>query len=96
MNSRLTDSTAKAPDKGEVGGSSPPRPTIQITSKYATTLAFPPSGISVKNRLSNPGQLCLSDWATVLSERFMFKMADAAAVFGNGVAFSTELVLIGR
>jgi hypothetical protein len=28
VNSRLTDSTAKAPDKGEVGGSSPPRPTI--------------------------------------------------------------------
>jgi len=28
MNFRLTDSTAKAPDKGEVGGSSPPRPTI--------------------------------------------------------------------
>jgi len=23
------------PDKGEVGGSSPPKPTIQITSKYA-------------------------------------------------------------
>jgi hypothetical protein len=26
--------TIKAPDKGEVGGSSPLRPTIQITSKY--------------------------------------------------------------
>src|SRR5207245_125672 len=28
-----------APDKGEVGGSSPPRPTIQI-SKYAAILTF--------------------------------------------------------
>jgi hypothetical protein len=34
-------STIKAPDKGEVGGSSPPRPTIQITSKYATIVTFP-------------------------------------------------------
>ena len=37
-------STIKAPDKGEVGGSSPPRPTIQITSKYAAILTFPLSG----------------------------------------------------
>jgi hypothetical protein len=28
------------PDKGEVGGSSPPRPTIQIINKYAAILAF--------------------------------------------------------
>src|SRR6266404_1015369 len=28
-------STIKVPDKGEVGGSGPPRPTIQITKKYA-------------------------------------------------------------
>src|SRR6267142_1443795 len=28
-------------DKGEVGGSSPPRPTIQITSKYAAIFTFP-------------------------------------------------------
>src|SRR5205809_7210785 len=34
-------STLKAPDKGEVGGSSPPRPTIEITSKYAAILTFP-------------------------------------------------------
>src|SRR5882762_4843486 len=34
-------STIKAPDKGEVGGSSPPRPTIQITSNYAAILTFP-------------------------------------------------------
>ena len=31
------------PDKGEVGGSSPPRPTIQI-SNYAAILTFPLSG----------------------------------------------------
>jgi len=31
-------------DKGEVGGSSPPRPTIQITSKYAAILTFPFQG----------------------------------------------------
>jgi hypothetical protein len=29
------------PDKGEVGGSSPPRPTIQITSEYGAILTFP-------------------------------------------------------
>src|SRR6266699_686104 len=28
-------------DKGEVGGSSPPRPTIQITNIYAAILTFP-------------------------------------------------------
>src|SRR5258708_19402123 len=28
-------------DKGEVGGSSPPRPTIQIISKHAVILTFP-------------------------------------------------------
>ena len=28
-------------DKGEVGGSSPPRPTIQITNKYAAILTLP-------------------------------------------------------
>ncbi len=37
-------STIKAPDKGEVGGSSPPRPTIQITNKYAAILTFPFQG----------------------------------------------------
>jgi hypothetical protein len=31
------------PDKGEVGGSSPPRPTIQITSKYEAIHTFPPT-----------------------------------------------------
>jgi hypothetical protein len=37
-------STIKPPDKGEVGGSSPPRPTIQITNIYAAILTFPLSG----------------------------------------------------
>ena len=31
----------------------------------------------------------------LLSERLVFEMADAAAVFGNDVAVSTELVLVG-
>jgi hypothetical protein len=31
-------------DKREVGGSSPPRPTIQITSKYEAILTFPFQG----------------------------------------------------
>jgi hypothetical protein len=35
-------STIKAPDKGEVGGSSPPRPTIH---QYAAILTFPLFGI---------------------------------------------------
>ena len=30
----------RAPDKGEVGGSSPPRPTIYFASKYAAILTF--------------------------------------------------------
>ena len=47
-------STIKAPDKGEVGGSSPPRPTIQITSKYAAILTFPLFGaLPQKNRFVN-------------------------------------------
>ena len=37
-------STIKAPDKGEVGGSSPSRPTIQIPNKYAAILTFPFQG----------------------------------------------------
>jgi len=51
-------STIKAPDKGEVGGSSPPRPTIQITSKYAAILTFLLSGnISQKTNLPTICQL---------------------------------------
>jgi hypothetical protein len=54
-------STIKAPDKGEVGGSSSPRPTIQIASKYAAILTFPLSGnISQKTNLSTICQLY--DW----------------------------------
>jgi hypothetical protein len=32
-------------DKSEVGGSSPPRPTITITSKYEAILTFPLAGV---------------------------------------------------
>ena len=46
-------STIKAPDKGEVGGSSPPRPTIQIPNIYAAILTFPFQGdLSLKNRFA--------------------------------------------
>ena len=41
-------STINAPDKGEVGGSSPPRPTIQITNIYAAILTFPFLGTFIK------------------------------------------------
>src|SRR5260370_21934087 len=45
-------------DKGEVGGSNPPRPTIQITNKYAAILTFPLSGnISQKTDLPTICQL---------------------------------------
>src|SRR6266436_8532452 len=54
-------STIKAPDKGGVGGSSPPRPTIQITSNYAAILTFPLLGkISQKTNLPTICQLL--DW----------------------------------
>src|SRR5712692_9775471 len=54
-------STIKAPDKGEVGGSSPPRPTIQISSKYASILTFPLFGaLPQKTVLSTVCQL--HDW----------------------------------
>src|SRR5580700_10854611 len=42
--SRRTYYKDRNTDKGEVGGSSPPRPTIQIASKYAAILTFPLSG----------------------------------------------------
>jgi hypothetical protein len=48
-------------DKGEVGGSSPPRPTIIITSKYAAILTFPLFGaFPQKTVLSTVCQL--HDW----------------------------------
>src|SRR5258708_23175314 len=48
-------------DKGEVGGSGPPRPTIQITSKYASILTFPLFGaLPQKTVLSTVCQL--HDW----------------------------------
>jgi len=59
--SYYANSTIKAPDKGEVGGSSPPRPTIQITSKYAAILTFPLFGdLPQKTVLSTVCQLY--DW----------------------------------
>src|SRR5260370_37423937 len=52
---------SRKPDKGEVGGSSPPRPTIQITSKYAAILTFPLFGdLAQKTVLSTVCQLY--DW----------------------------------
>ncbi|HEY6385856.1 MAG TPA: hypothetical protein VIX91_09265, partial [Candidatus Acidoferrum sp.] len=47
-------------DKGEVGGSSPPRPTIQITSKYAVIHTFSSSGeLSYKSILPKICQISL-------------------------------------
>jgi|HubBroStandDraft_6_1064221.scaffolds.fasta_scaffold35859_4 hypothetical protein len=40
-------------------------------------------------------QVCLSRRIPDLSERLVFEMAAAAAVFGNDVAISAELVLVG-
>src|SRR6266446_2842804 len=54
-------STIKVPDKGEVGGSSPPRPTIQITSKYAAILTFPLSG-NISKKTNLPTICQLYDW----------------------------------
>jgi len=45
-------------DKGEVGGSSPPRPTIQIPNKYGAILTFPLFGdLPQKTVLSTVCQL---------------------------------------
>src|SRR5258707_15465589 len=49
------------PDKGEVGGSSPPRPTIKITSKYAAILAFPLLG-NTSQKTNLPTICQLWDW----------------------------------
>src|SRR6266478_4837888 len=54
-------STIIDPDKGEVGGSSPPRPTIQITSKYAAVLTFPLSG-NISQKTNLPTICQLYDW----------------------------------
>src|SRR5246127_3043282 len=48
-------------DKGEVGGSSPPRPTIQITSKYAAILTFPLSW-NITQKPNLPTICQLYDW----------------------------------
>jgi hypothetical protein len=50
-------------DKGEVGGSSPPRPTITITNNYAAILTFPLPGISPETRFVNHlSTLRLVEW----------------------------------
>src|SRR5216683_7157574 len=85
-----TYSTPKAPDKGEVGGSSPPRPTI-ITSKYAAILTFPLSGnISQKpfcqksakspSRLQLPVRVRAATYCE-LSKAAMYCFRDPAARF---------------
>src|SRR5260370_13889641 len=52
---------SRKPDKGEVRGSSPPQPTIQITRKYAAILTLPLSGdLHQKTVLSTICQLY--DW----------------------------------
>src|SRR6266850_2553758 len=48
-------STIKAPDKGEVGGSSPPRPTIYFQPINTRLFSlFPFSGISLKKPFCQP------------------------------------------
>src|SRR5260370_15070758 len=60
-------STIKAPDKGEVGGSSPPRPTIQITNIYAAILTFPLFwDLAQKTILSTVCQLHVWPYGTTL------------------------------
>src|SRR6266478_9602601 len=60
-------STIKAPDKGEVGGSSPPRPTNIIINKYAAILTFPLFGdLTQKTVLSTVCQLYDSPDGTTL------------------------------
>ncbi len=49
------------PDKGEVGGSCPPRPTIQITSKYGAILSFSLSG-NISQEANLPTICQLYDW----------------------------------
>ena len=44
-------STQRYSDKGEVGGSGPPRPTIQITPKYADIYGFRPGVPNVPSSL---------------------------------------------
>ena len=40
-------------------------------------------------------KLLKADWPYVLSERFVFEMSYATAVFGDDVAISAKLVLVG-
>jgi hypothetical protein len=52
---------------------------------------FPPSGLLARFAGFTSARSAFTD----LSERLVFKMADAAAVFGNDVSVSAELVLVG-
>ncbi|HEY6386145.1 MAG TPA: hypothetical protein VIX91_10725, partial [Candidatus Acidoferrum sp.] len=68
-------------DKGEVGGSSPPRPTIQITSKYAAIRTFPLFGdLDQKTVLSTVCQLPdLPDGATLKAVKTVQVKAEGLA-----------------
>src|ERR1700730_16788838 len=70
-------------DKGEVGGSSPPRPTIQITSKYAVILTFPLFGdLPQKTVLSTVCQLYdLPDGSTLMRVKTVRVKAELASIW---------------
>jgi len=55
-----TSTNDRNTDKGEVGGSSPPGPTIQI-SNYAAILTFPLSG-NISQKTNLPTICQLQDW----------------------------------
>ena len=65
---------------------------FRIARNSGGTTAFPTSGLLA----GFAGFTSASSAFTDLSEKFVLKMAGAAAVFGNDVAVSAELVLVGR
>jgi hypothetical protein len=69
-------------DKGEVGGSSPPRPTIQIPNKYAAILTFPLSG-NISQKTDLPTICQLYDWPDSTTLR-------ALRPFGEGQTASID------
>jgi hypothetical protein len=85
--------TIKAPDKGEVGGSSPPRPTIQA-SKYAAILTFPFFGdLLQKTVLSTVCQLY--DWPNGSTLRGVKTLRVKAEQLAS-IRLSRECALSGR
>jgi hypothetical protein len=68
-------------DKGEVGGSSPPRPTIQVTNKYAAILTFPLFG-------DLPLETDLPTICQLLEQPNNHTAGLPATVIGSGVRFS--------